>query len=273
MAGGILDSTVVQQILNEVPPSSPGWAFELFPRPQGDKGMSRAIRKTGRVGAYLSYAYEALRTHPNESVKADLLVVLTRRAKERGNEARQRTFYTWLQGEYGDTYAARIAARKLNPSKKLKPGKPAPNFSVQALRDSTRTYTPADFEGQYLLLDFWATWCSPCLDAFPTLRKAHEAHGETLTILSISVDRERSTVTDFLSAHDLPGQHAYAGGGLTGESEIAHQFQIGGLPTYVLVGPDGTIVAKKMPHEGEPLPKILDRVSSAASSGDASSEQ
>ncbi len=272
VAGGMLDSTVVQEILNEVRPSSPEWALSMYGYAPGRGPISRAIQETGKPEAYLSYAYEALRTQSHDALKADLLIFLLRQAKENGNATRQHTLYTWLQAEYGDTFAARIAARKLDPSKGVQPGQSVPDFAVQGLQDSTRTFTPGDFEGQYLLLDFWATWCGPCLDAIPTLRKAHEAHGDALTILSISVDRERSTVTDFLSDRDLPWRHAYTGGGLANPNEFVQQFQVAGLPTYVLIGPDGKIVTKKMPHEGDPLPKILDHVSSSGAAADAPSD-
>lgn len=49
-------------------------------------------------------------------------------------------------------------------------GAQVPSFEIEALRDSGRAVTPSDFEGRYLLLNLWATWCGPCIEKIPALQ-------------------------------------------------------------------------------------------------------
>ena len=61
-----------------------------------------------------------------------------------------------------------------------------------------RTWTPEALRGQVVLVDFWATWCAPCLDDLPRLKRLHARYGSRgLTIIGVSLDR--SSVRDFRS--------------------------------------------------------------------------
>ena len=129
-------------------------------------------------------------------------------------------------------------------------GKQVPGFEIDALRNSERAITPSDFEGRYVLLNLWATWCAPCVEKIPDLREARRRYSsEKLVILNVSFDQSRSKAMAFLEKREMPGRHAYVTGGLMGEfgdkfarmpSESASG-QVRGLPNLTLVGPEGTV--------------------------------
>jgi thiol-disulfide isomerase/thioredoxin len=129
-------------------------------------------------------------------------------------------------------------------------GKQVPGFKIDALRNSERAITPSDFEGRYVLLNLWATWCAPCVEKIPDLREARRRYSsEKLVILNVSFDQSRSKATAFLKKREMPGRHAYVSEGLMGEfgdkfarmpSESA-SMQVRGLPNLTLVGPEGTV--------------------------------
>ena len=77
-------------------------------------------------------------------------------------------------------------------------GKKAPGFSIQT--DSGRTITPANFGGKLLLLNFWATWCSPCVDEVPSLDALQRRFADKgLVVLGVSVDENPGLYRDFLA--------------------------------------------------------------------------
>jgi cytochrome c biogenesis protein CcmG/thiol:disulfide interchange protein DsbE len=97
-------------------------------------------------------------------------------------------------------------------------GAQVPSFEIEALQDSGRAVTPSDFEGRYLLLNLWATWCGPCIDKIPALQELRQRYSpERLAILNVSFDRSRPEATALLEKREMPGSHAYASGGLGGE--------------------------------------------------------
>ncbi|MCS3613165.1 TlpA family protein disulfide reductase [Salinibacter ruber] len=127
-------------------------------------------------------------------------------------------------------------------------GKQVPGFEIEALRDSGRAITPSDFEGRYVLLNLWATWCGPCIEKIPALQKARQRYSpERLAILNVSFDRSRPEATALLEKREMPGSHAYASGGLGGEfggkfaRVSGRSSSMRGLPNFTLVGPEGKV--------------------------------
>lgn len=99
----------------------------------------------------------------------------------------------------------------------------------------------AAYAGRVVLVDFWATWCGPCKDAFPKLREMVEKlPKERFQIIGVSVDAELGTVLDYLAEEPLQWVVWHVGD----DSELVRRWRVTGYPTYVLIGPDGTIINK-----------------------------
>ena len=79
-------------------------------------------------------------------------------------------------------------------------GDSAPDFTIKA--DNGRTLSPASFGGKLLVLNFWATWCPPCVEETPSLsRFAAQMAPAGVVVLAISVDKDEKVYRDFLARH------------------------------------------------------------------------
>jgi len=110
-----------------------------------------------------------------------------------------------------------------------------------------------DFAGKYVLLDFWATWCGPCLAEIPNLQDAHDTFGkdERFAILSLSIDETIDEPRKFQETRKLPWSQGF----LKGEFDGPKAYGVRAIPAFVLIGPDGKIVARGM--RGEEIKKAV----------------
>src|SRR5437588_919854 len=80
-------------------------------------------------------------------------------------------------------------------------GKTAPDFTV---RDADRTVALRDFRGRVVVLNFWATWCPPCVEEMPSLVQMQQRMGaKGVTVLAVSVDVDESAYQRFLKNHKI----------------------------------------------------------------------
>ena len=115
-------------------------------------------------------------------------------------------------------------------------GPPAPDFTLTSL--SGKPVTLSEFAGKTVIIDFWATWCPPCVFQVPELNKLHEAHqaGGDLVVIGVAVDVEGESVV-----RPWAEENSIAYTVVLGDEKLATRFGAVGFPTLVVVRPDGSI--------------------------------
>ena len=114
-----------------------------------------------------------------------------------------------------------------------------PSFALETL--AGEPLRDESFRGKVLLLDFWATWCGPCIAAVPRLRRlAGEMAEEPFVLLSVSVDRTPSLVEKFVARHKVDWPQVWDQG-----SAFSRRCGVHSFPTYLLVNHEGEVVYSK----------------------------
>lgn len=115
---------------------------------------------------------------------------------------------------------------------------PAPAFRLSGL--GSQPVKLADYHGRFLLLNFWATWCPPCIQEMPSMERLHQRlTGRGLAVLAISQDSEdREHVQEFVRRLKLNFPVA-----LDPEQTVGESYGVHDLPSTFLISPDGTVIA------------------------------
>ncbi len=111
---------------------------------------------------------------------------------------------------------------------------PAPDFKLESL--SGEDVQLADFRGQIVLLNFWATWCGPCRLEMPAFQERFEQYGGDLQIVAVNFDEPRGKVGVFADELGLTFEILLDPGG-----EIQKLYQVRGYPTSYFVDADGVV--------------------------------
>ena len=128
----------------------------------------------------------------------------------------------------------------LDKALELQPGRPAPDFTLHDLYG--QPVSLSQFEGQVVLLDFWASWCGPCYSALPDLRRLKKETADLpVVFLNLSIDRDDAAWREAIARHEIMGVHVRADGW---DAEVAESYQITAIPSYYLVDARGVIVER-----------------------------
>ena len=121
----------------------------------------------------------------------------------------------------------------------MRPGKAPPAFAARTL--AGKTISPQDFRGRVVLLDFWATWCGPCIAELPNVQQVYREHHDAgFDIVSFSLDRDKAALTGFLKKREMPWTHVFDAE-LPPTASVAAKYGVNAIPFMVLIGRDGTI--------------------------------
>lgn len=145
------------------------------------------------------------------------------------------------------------ARKREEAQKTLVAGKKAPDFRLRDLKGQERTL--ADFQGKYVLLDFWGTWCGWCIKGIPQMKEYYQKYKDRMEIVGICCNDTENAWRNGVTKHGLPWTNLYNGY----EKEVTTRYAVSGFPTKVLIDPNGNLV-QIFVGESEELYQKLDKL-------------
>lgn len=133
------------------------------------------------------------------------------------------------------------AVKKIQAS--LVRGAQFPDFKEEDIEG--KPLSIANYKGKVVLVDFWATWCGPCVAELPNVLKAYEKyHDKGFDIVGISLDRDESALRKFIEEHKMPWAQYFDGKGW--DSDLAGRYGVNAIPMTFLLDREGKIIGKDL---------------------------
>lgn len=120
------------------------------------------------------------------------------------------------------------------PGAALKEGNKAPDFTAQLLDGSTVKLS--DLRGEPVLINFWATWCGPCVGEMPAFQRLQKDYGDKIHIIAVNAGEDEDTVRDFIKSNNYTFPVA-----LDEDYDVASLYPTNGIPYTVVVDANGKI--------------------------------
>jgi thiol-disulfide isomerase/thioredoxin len=243
------DPAIGLRVFKEIPPDSKLWMLPTLPL------MKAAGDLCGDENVFKEYLEKFLEKHPDMTLKTSMLKSQLMNAKMTNDEKALKFYYEVAVKFFGDTPMGKEVRERFSPVVKIAVGKAVPAFRVKSLEDTTKVFTNDTFKGKVYLIDFWATWCGPCVGEMEQIHKAYEKFkSKNFQILSLSLDQKPGDVTKFRGDKwKMPWLHTF----VTEDTALTNAFEVIAIPRPLLVDGSGTIVAMESELRGEQLEKTL----------------
>lgn len=142
------------------------------------------------------------------------------------------------------------------PAFALEKGSPAPAFELAGIAAPVKL---SNYQGKWVYLDFWASWCAPCRQSFPWMNELQAKYGaQGFQIIGVNLDAKKEDANKFLESTPARFVLAFDPSGATPRS-----YGVKGMPTSVLIAPDGKVLFEHRGFNEADRPELESRIKAA----------
>jgi peroxiredoxin len=185
--------------------------------------------------------FDFVRSHPQSFLSADLLFTLDK------NEAISldslNGLFNGLDSTVQNSFWGEEIKKDILKKENNKIGAIAPDFTFIDIENRTRKLS--EFKGKCVVLDFWASWCTPCRKAFPHLKSVFQKyHDQGFEVIAISIDREKTMWLKAIKEDQTEAWNHSIIGTETNEADVAKKYFFSAIPRQYLIDKDGRIAGQ-----------------------------
>ena len=140
--------------------------------------------------------------------------------------------------------------------KALAPGAKAPDFTLPTITGEELSLR--NLQGNIVILDFWASWCAPCIAEMPTVKELYTKYeNKGLKVVGISLDHSKAAWMKSIDKVQIPWLHVSSLKGMK-NCPVAQLYQVYAIPKLYIIDKEGNIIAKDL--RGEELKKKIEEL-------------
>ena len=216
------------------------------------------IERTKIENNYTNISYQLAKLYLTGQVKEYIIYLILNDAIKYYSENDFKNSYKDYLISFTDTILKNKIIKSYNKNKFLFAGSPAPSIELED--NNGNTVKLSDFKGKVVYIDFWASWCSPCIQEISHSKELQkEFINEEIIFLYISIDKDRASWLNAIEKYQINGIHLFDGNDFVGK--IATKYNITGVPKYFIIDKQGKIFKRNAPRpsQKEEISKLLNK--------------
>ena len=181
-----------------------------------------------------------IKEHPQSYVS---LVLITSELIYYASLQELEMYKSWIDPALYNSKAMKEIDLKINALQQFEPGQPVPDISLPDADGNIQTLS--DMRGKYVLVDFWASWCGPCLRENPAIVEVYQKfHPQGFEIFAVSLDDDREKWLNAIEKDNLTWTHVSELQRWNGA--VSNEFCVSSIPSNLLIDPEGKIMARNI---------------------------
>ena len=193
--------------------------------------------------AWLEKLETFVKDHPAASDASEAMLQIAIANEFAGEDEAAEKWYTRLVKDFPESNAGKKGAGALRRLGSV--GKVLPLKGTTMLGNKVAL---SQYKGQMVLIQYWATWCEPCLKDMDEIKELQAKYAKQFAVLGVNLDNDAEQAKRFAKSEKLPWHNLYEPGGL--DSRLAVEMGILTLPTLILVDEKGQVINRNI-HAGE----------------------
>ncbi len=153
---------------------------------------------------------------------------------------------------YGGHYFYKAVKERIDGSFASAVGRECPPIVSLSTPDGTE-FNIESLRGKYVIIDFWGTWCGPCVAGVPHMKAFLDKHKDKLELLGISNDRSVDVWKSFITKNEMNYPNILSG---KGDQDFVSKFNVQGFPTKILISPEGKILFRDSGEKADFYTKV-----------------
>jgi peroxiredoxin len=236
MWGNVGDIEQVEKAIPQISVDSEEWSQIL-------NGIGNAYWRNERGDDYIKLLHQLAPKLTNPKSQTELFYRLGNHYLEKDERKQATNYFEKIVSLQADSFYVEKAKGKLYELTSLNVGQIAPEFSVKDIKGNTITLS--NLKDKIVLLDFWATWCGPCLPEIPYLKKIYaENRNKGLVMIGISLDENVSNLQKFIEGQNITWQQVLSE--KKWEGALVKLYNVTAIPRTYVIDRQGKIASKNL---------------------------